>query len=141
MRQENRARCLELLSAFGISQVLRVAAVLRLADHLAGSNKTAVKLAEITSTHPAALHRLLRALASIGITSEEAGGAFALTPLGRVYFASGSEESLEALARYLGHPTCWATWAELLYSIKTGDRHSLASTARAHGNTVRKTPI
>jgi hypothetical protein len=64
---------------------------------------------------------LLRALASIGITSEEAGGAFALTPLGRVYFASGSEESLEALARYLGHPTCWATWAELLYSIKTGE--------------------
>lgn len=117
---DNRTRCLELLSAYGISQVLHVAALLRLADHLADSRKTAAQLAELTSTHPSALHRLLCALANIGIVSEETGGEFALSPLGRDCLALDSDESLEALARYLGHPTCWTTWAELLYSIRTG---------------------
>jgi hypothetical protein len=117
---EGRLNCLELLSAHGIAQVLRVAAVLGLADHMATSSKTVAQLAESTSTDASALYRLLCALANIGIVSEESRGVFALTPFGRDYFTSDSEESLDALARYLAHPTCWQTWGELLYTVKTG---------------------
>lgn len=119
MTDEDRTKCFDLLSAFAISQVLHVSAALRLGHHMVGSPKTAVELAELTHAHASSLHRLLCALANIGVASEEAG-AFALTPLGRDCLASDSEESLEALARYLAHPTCWTTWADLLYSIKTG---------------------
>ena len=113
-------RFLELVSAYGISQVLHVAAELRLGDHLADSVKTSSELAEITGADPSAIHRLLYALASIGIVSEESACAFGLTPLGRHYLATDSEDSLDAVARYLTHPVCWTAWAELLYSVKTG---------------------
>jgi hypothetical protein len=68
-------------SAYWVSQAIYVAAKLDVAGLLAGGPKSADELATATKTHAPSLYRLLRALASVGIFAEEAGGKFRLTPL------------------------------------------------------------
>ena len=62
-------RCL--LTGYWLTQSLYVAAKLGLADSLKDTPRTADDLASVTETHPGALHRLLRALASIGVFAED----------------------------------------------------------------------
>ncbi|RPE45875.1 O-methyltransferase [Streptomyces sp. Ag109_O5-1] len=61
---------------------LRVAAVVGVADHLAGGPRTAAELAEATRTDARSLYRVLRLLATRGIFVEDAGGRFRLTSVG-----------------------------------------------------------
>src|SRR5438874_11823062 len=65
-----------------ISQAIYVAAKLGIADRLADGPRTAEELAQTTGTHPRSLYRLLRALASVGVFSEDIEVRFRLTPLG-----------------------------------------------------------
>jgi DNA-binding IclR family transcriptional regulator len=51
-----------------------------LADRLAWGPRRAADLAASVGAEPQALHRLLRALAALGIFAEDDTGAFALTP-------------------------------------------------------------
>src|SRR5262245_6578755 len=77
-----QVRLLDLLTASWTSQAISVAAALGLADALAeqalGSGELALKL----GVDPDALQRLLRALASVGVLVERAGGRFSLSELG-----------------------------------------------------------
>ena len=61
---------------------IRVAATLRLADHIATGTDTADLLAAATRTHPDALGRVLNHLVTAGVLSTEDAGAYSLTPLG-----------------------------------------------------------
>src|SRR5216117_153540 len=70
----------EQIMGFRTAQMIHVAAKLRLADHLAAGPRSPAELAASVSAEPQALHRLLRALAGLGIFAEDATGAFALTP-------------------------------------------------------------
>ena len=54
-----------------VSQAIHVAATLGLADLLGNGARTSDELAEATDSHPGALYRLLRALASVGVFREE----------------------------------------------------------------------
>src|SRR4029079_1711224 len=69
-----------LVSGYWYTQTIYVAAKLGIADLLMDGPRPVPELAQATGTNPRALHRLLRALASIGIFAEEQG-RFALTPL------------------------------------------------------------
>lgn len=60
---------------------LRVAATLRLADHIAAGRRTAPKLAAATNANADALDRLLRHLVGAGVFSRDADGRYALTEL------------------------------------------------------------
>ncbi|MEU0878692.1 methyltransferase [Lentzea sp. NPDC005914] len=62
-----------------LPHVLRIAAELKIADHLPAS---AAALASIVDADTDAVHRLLRALASVGLLAES-GGTFALTERGQ----------------------------------------------------------
>ena len=64
-----------------LSQAIYVAAKLGLADLLAAGPRGVDELATASGAHPPALHRLLRALASVGIFAEEGERRFRLTPL------------------------------------------------------------
>ena len=64
------AQLSQLISGFRISQAIRVAAELGIADLLANGPKSSTELAQATGSQPRALYRLLRALASIGIFTE-----------------------------------------------------------------------
>src|SRR5689334_19021504 len=76
------AALMPLIIGFMPSRVVHLAAQLGLADRLSDRPKEAQVLASETGTHAPSLHRLLRALASIGVVEERKPGCFALTPLG-----------------------------------------------------------
>jgi hypothetical protein len=106
-----------MLTGYWITQALYVAAKLGLADLLKGGPKSADDLAAATQTHPRALYRLLRALASLGVFSESDGHSFSLTPLAECLRSfPGSQR---ALAIMVGEEH-YHTFAELLYSVQTG---------------------
>jgi hypothetical protein len=108
-----------MITGYWISQMVHVAAKLRLADRLAGGPRTAEELAQATETHPRSLFRLLRALASVGVFSEDNEGRFTQTPLSECLRSDGPG-SQWAMAVMMGneHFRCWG---DLLESVRTGE--------------------
>ena len=70
-----------LISGGWIAQAIGVAAELGIADLLADGPRSSIDLAQATDSHPQALYRLMRALASVGIFSEVKPERFGLTPM------------------------------------------------------------
>jgi hypothetical protein len=102
------------------SQAICVAAALGLADLLALEHQSEEALAHATGTQPAALARLLRALASLGVFRETEQGLFASTPLGD-QLRSDVPGSLRNLAMMVGAPEARRAWSDLTYSVRTGN--------------------
>jgi hypothetical protein len=61
---------------------IRVAATLRLADHIAQGIRTAPALARVADADAESLDRLLRHLVTVGLLTRDAAGQYALTELG-----------------------------------------------------------
>jgi hypothetical protein len=74
---------LEMAMGYSRSRMLCAAARLGVADALGDEVRGVEELAERCGADADALYRLLRALASIGVTEETAPGQFRLTPFGR----------------------------------------------------------
>lgn len=108
----------QMITGYWSSQAIYAAASLGIADLLAEGPQTAEQLASATETNAGALYRLLRALASVGIFSENEQKEFALTPLAE-YLRSDVPGSKRALAMMTGDEHFQA-WGEILYSIRTG---------------------
>jgi hypothetical protein len=102
-----------------VSQAISVAARLGIADLLDGEARSCAALAQATNTHPGALYRLLRALASVGIFAEEGDGRFRLTPLAEC-LRTDSPVSVRDYAVLLGEEWCWRPWGHLLHSVESG---------------------
>jgi ubiquinone/menaquinone biosynthesis C-methylase UbiE len=109
---------LRLLSGYWFSQALYAVAALGVADCIAGGPRTADEIAAEAGADPEALHRLLRALSSLGIFDMGPRG-FELTPLSETLL-SHREDSLRPVALLGGHPLHWGAWGKLLDSIKCG---------------------
>jgi len=77
------AGLVEMAMAYSRSRVLCAAARLGVADALGDEVRSVDHLAEACQADGDALYRLLRALASIGVTEETTPGHFRLTPFGR----------------------------------------------------------
>jgi hypothetical protein len=110
---------MQMLAGFTISRSIGVAAELGIADLVKNIHKSSDELAALTNTHPRSLYRLLRALASVGILSEDTGHCFGLTPLGEC-LRSDHPESLRAFAEMFTGDISFQMWAKLTHSIKTG---------------------
>jgi hypothetical protein len=108
-----------MINGFQVSQALHAAAVLGLADHLAGGPRTAEEIAADTGAHPRSLYRLMRALASLGALEEDSQRRFALTPMGSC-LRTDAERSLAPWACLIGRPELWETWGHLLQSVRSG---------------------
>jgi hypothetical protein len=106
------------ITGYWISQAVYVAAKLRVADCLADGPQPVAALAEATGTDPRSLYRLLRALASVGIFSEEDAGQFRLTPQAELLRAEAAD-SMWAMAIMMGEEHYHA-WGGLLESVRTG---------------------
>ena len=102
-----------------LAQAVHVAAKLGLADRVGGGRMTVSALAAATSTHPAALGRLLRALVSVGIFDADDDGRIGPTPLSSCLRAD-APGSLRAFALMLGEPAHWRAWEGLAHSVRTG---------------------
>jgi hypothetical protein len=102
-----------------VSRIVHVAAVLRLADHLAAGPRTAEELAGPTGTQAASLYRLMRGLANLGIFTESADRRFALTPLGEA-MKTGAPGSARASILTVASDWWVEGFRELMYSVQTG---------------------
>jgi len=102
-----------------LTQLVYVAAKLRIADHLKDGSKSLAELATATKTHDDSLYRLLRTLASMGIFVEEDGRRFRLNPAGDL-LQSGVPGSLRVTAEVAGEDWMWKPWGALLHSVQTG---------------------
>lgn len=109
-----------LITGFMPARVVYVAAHLGIADLLAGGAKTAETLACETETHAPSLHRLLRALASLGLLDEIEPGRFVLTAAG-AHLRTSVPGSLRNLALMFGGEQSWRSWGDLLHSVRTGE--------------------
>lgn len=109
---------LEMIGASWKSQVICVAAELRIADFLADCTQTNEDLARKTGCHGPSMGRLMRALTSLGICVELDDGSFALTPTGEMLRAD-TPQSVNAWAVWWGKYH-WPVWGNLLYSVRTG---------------------
>jgi hypothetical protein len=107
-----------MISGYWISQAIYAAAKFGIADHLKDGSRSVEELADATSTNPDALHRLLRALASVGIFAECEPRQYSLTPLAEP-LQSDVPGSKRALAMMSGDEQ-FRAWSEIEYSIQTG---------------------
>ncbi len=108
----------QMITGYWTSQAIYVAAKLELADKLTSGPKTSAELAAETKTNPDALLRLLRALASVGVFSQQDGKKFANSPLS-MPLKKQAENSQWAMAVMMGEEH-YAAWGQLLFSIQTG---------------------
>lgn len=117
--QAMAARLLEMINASWMSQALCVAAELGLADLLAPGSRTADDLARAAGCEQRSMHRLMRALASIGVCTEQEDGAFALAPMGTLLRAD-ARPSVRSWAIWWGKYQ-WPEWGHLRHSVRTGE--------------------
>ncbi len=106
-----------LMDGYLRTQLLYVAAHLRLADSLTNGPRSAADLAAALGADPSALHRILRGLAIVGIV-EEVEGAFRLTDEGRC-LQSGTTGSLRGAVLSRGDLYYHAA-SGLLKSVQSG---------------------
>ncbi len=114
-----RARLLQLIQGYALSQMVYAAARLGLADVLSVGPRSSTELATSLHVAPDPLHRLLRGLAHAGVLSEEADDRFALTPMG-AFLGSHTAGSLRGLAIIHGE-VFYPAWGGLLPSLQSGE--------------------
>lgn len=108
------------MSHLGTPMAVRVAATLRIADHIADGVRTAPELAELVRVDADALERLMRYLAARGVLSRDDVGRYSLTARGEPL-----RDDHPASLRYaldiegVGRPEL--SFVRLLDSIRTGE--------------------
>jgi len=116
-----KTQLLEMVNASWMTQAIRAACLLRIPDRLATGAATAAELASATVCHAPSLQRLLRALATLGLCSEDEQGRYAVTPSGEL-LCEAHAQSVRAWALLVGG-SIWQRWAELDQSVRTGLSH------------------
>lgn len=100
---------------------IRVAATLRLADHLAAGRRTAAELAPAVGADPDALDRLMRHLVTARVLASAEPGAYDLTPLGEKLRDDdpGGLRAWLDLEGAVGRAE--TSFVHLLHSVRTGE--------------------
>jgi hypothetical protein len=102
---------------FAVSQSLKVAADLEIADKLADGSRSADDLARDCGVHSGALARILRVLCAEGVFREEPSGVFSLTEVGDALRAGrGPRDFVRML-----NAEPYKAFAELAHAVRTGE--------------------
>ena len=100
---------------------VRVAATLRIADHINRGLLTAPELAEAAGAHPDALDRMLRHLVKAGVLNRDGSGRYSLTARGeslRDDHPSGTRAMLD-IESAIGRADL--SFVQLLHSVRSGE--------------------
>lgn len=108
------------MAHLGTPMAVRVAATLRIADHIAAGLRSAPELAVATGADQDALERLLRYLAVRGVFSRDETGGYTLTALGEP-LRSDHPAGLRAGLDIEGVGRSELAFTQLLHSIRTGE--------------------
>ena|SRR5436189_1753958 len=109
---------LQIISGFWIARCVYVLAKLGLADLIKDGPRNLDDLAAATNTHAPSLFRVLRALASVGVITQD-GKSFGGTPLSDT-LRSDVRGSIRAFAMTELGEEHYPAWGELLHSVRTG---------------------
>lgn len=109
---------LHIISGFWIARCVYVLAKLGLADLIKDGPKSVDDLAAATHAHAPSLFRVLRALASVGVITQD-GRRFGGTPLSDT-LRSDVRGSIRAFAMTELGEEHYPAWGELLHSVRTG---------------------
>jgi hypothetical protein len=112
-------RMVQLLAGFQVSQALYTVAKLGVCTALLDGPRTAEEVAAAVQADPAAVRRLLRDLAGLGVFTTPSPGRWALTPLGAT-LAEGTPGSVRDLA-LTWMETHYAPFGLLLETARTGE--------------------
>lgn len=116
--QQAHAEVMHLVNGFWVSQIVRTAADLNLAEHLHGGPRSAADIAAAESADPSATYRLMRACVSLGLLAYE-GERFVGTPLLAVLHGN-SPFSVKSYALAQTAPGHWLTWGRTTEAVRKG---------------------
>ncbi len=116
--KDDTFQLLRLSEGFGAARAVQLAAELGVADLLGDGPRSADDLAAATSSHPGALYRLLRALASVGVFREVEPGRFGLTTVGE-RLRGDHPQSLRSWVLFQGLFS--GVYAAAMHSMRTGE--------------------
>lgn len=109
---------LQLATGYWLSKALYCAAKAEVAERLEGGPRPVAELATAAGVQADALHRVLRALASVGIFEELAPREFGLTE--KAQFLRGNHpESVKHFALMVGGDL-FEAWSDLYHTLETG---------------------
>ena len=114
------AAVFRLITGMWAAKAAATAASLRIPDVLAQGPKTADEVARAIGANPAAVYRLMRGIASVGVLAATPDGKFGLTPVGEILRSDvpGSMRSAIVAEMAPGH---WLPWGDLEHSVMTGE--------------------
>ena len=110
---------LQIISGFWIARCVYIVAKLGVADLIKAGPKSADELASATNSHAPSLFRVLRALASVNVITQDDDNRFGPTPLSDT-LRSDLPGSIRAFAMTELGEEHYPAWGELLYSVRTG---------------------
>ncbi len=108
-----------LLSGYRLTQLMHVVAKLGVPDQLARRPQTVEELALAVGANADALHRVVRALDSVGIFDQAADGKVSLTEEGQ-RLRSDVADSMHVAAITYGEGWWWQAWGGLYDAVRTG---------------------
>jgi SAM-dependent methyltransferase len=112
-------RMIQMMTGYWVTQVVRTAAELRIADHLHAGGATAAQVAEAESLDPGSTFRFLRACATLGLATSADGKRFESTSLLDT-LRTDKPGSLRDLALWGGAESHWLPWGRLADAVRTG---------------------
>jgi hypothetical protein len=112
-------KVLQMLGGAHVAGAIGCLAALGVPDLVEAGPKSAADLAAEIGAHPGALHRLMRATASVGVLAEGADGKFAQTPLSAT-LRRDANPSMRAVAMMGSREWHARGWSRLEYSVRTG---------------------
>ena len=109
----------DLIDGYRLSQALYVIAKLGVADFIADERRSITEIADVAGAQEEALHRVMRALAGLGVLHEGDDKGFSLTPAGQL-LRSDHPQSLRDFAIFQCEEN-YAAFRELLHTVRTGE--------------------
>jgi len=115
-----------MVTSHWVAQVVRAAADLSLADHLAEAGLNANEISRREGSAPRTTFRLMRACVELGILTADAEGTFYSTPL-LATLRKDAPGSMRGLALATTLPAQWLSWNEFTKSVRTGHTQAAAA--------------
>ncbi|MEO5569687.1 MAG: methyltransferase [Bacteroidia bacterium] len=110
----------QMITGFWASQCLYAAAKLDIADYVTDIPKHVNEIAKESGTHPEALYRVMRALASVGVFAEKEQKHFVHTDLSEILKSDLPVSMKYLVLAELGQEH-YRGWGNLVHAVKTGE--------------------
>lgn len=116
---EPDARLYEMILGYRSTQIIRTAALLGICDELAAEPLASSVLATRVRVEPGLLHRLLQALAALGVLTEGEDGRFSNAAMGGL-LRGDVDGSLRTTVIGTAEDSSWRAWSELPRALISG---------------------